>query len=64
MKIETKTHLKALNHDTSRLEVEVFVDGLSCGKVTIAAGPKHDVEDLFRGDVTLNDLATMWARDL
>jgi hypothetical protein len=47
------------NHADIRLNVTV--DGVDCGGLTICSGPARDVEDVWRHNCGVNDLMKRWA---
>lgn len=63
-KIETKLKLERLNETTSRVVVEVRVDGENCGVVVVAAGPPDDCFAYFNDEILLEELRKRWMAEL
>jgi hypothetical protein len=50
----------SLDKASARLSLEVLVDGMGCGMVTVCSGPKTDIDDLIAGNITLPELRQRW----
>lgn len=67
MKIEHKIRVEDLgligksHTNKSRIVVDVFCDGLECGSVVVASGPKNDILELLNDDITMQQLQERWA---
>lgn len=61
MNIEHKIRLEdVLGGAHARIIVDVFADGVDCGSVVVASGPKNDVLEMFHGDIIMAELQERW----
>lgn len=50
-----------LGNGDSRVTATIYLDGIVVGSLVVAAGPARDIDDLWAGTATVEDLAARWA---
>ena len=62
-RIKTKTYL--ITQDTrASVWVDVYVDNVLASKNQVVSGPKNDVEEFYKGVITLKELEMRWEKKL
>lgn len=62
MNIQVIPALETFDNGTARIVLRVTVDGVRCQESLIASGPRHDVEELYAGEITMQELGERWKR--